>query len=234
MKTPIPIQLLVALAVSGCQAMTPQAKDVGKGGEDKITVVERGIGQVRDEDTGEAFYVLCEFCAKPTLKTRYLSPVPAAVVYAPPVAAVQVAPEPVVVGASASETTQVPQPKGQPIAFKHGVPFAFGRSRLGPQGREAMNAILKEAQAADHVHIRGNTDIIGTISSNKRLAKARAVEIRTYLAKSGISLDKLSTSYCIDCFEDSNETRAGRAANRRATVEMRLAQESLNNSVRHP
>jgi outer membrane protein OmpA-like peptidoglycan-associated protein len=88
-----------------------------------------------------------------------------------------------------------------------------------------MHAILKEATSAKHVHIRGYTDIIGTIPGNKRLAMARAIEIRTHLIKSGIPLDKLSTSYCIDCFADSNETREGRTANRRAVVEMLLGPE---------
>jgi hypothetical protein len=122
------------------------------------------------------------------------------------------------------ETVPVPAPTpdtksvGQPATFKHSVPFAFGRSKLGPQGREAMDGVLAVAKDAKRVHVRGYTDIIGSMSINKRLAMARVAEIRSYLIKGGVTPDKISTSYCIDCFCNSNETRVGRAANRRAVV----------------
>jgi hypothetical protein len=87
MKTLILNLFLILLAVSGCQSMPHQSKDGDKGGEDKVIVLESEIGQVRDVDTGEVFYVLCELCAKPTLKTRYRSPAPVAMTFEPSVAA---------------------------------------------------------------------------------------------------------------------------------------------------
>lgn len=232
MKAPILTLLLVALALAGCQSVPPQAKDEGKGGEDKVVTADRGIGQVRDMDTGDPYYAISEPRVKPTLKTRYRPPapvMPVPEVVAPaqaipvPVASVEVAP--------ATPAPSVPAPVAQPAATKHLVPFAFGRSRLGPQGQEAMNAILQGAKTAERVHVRGHTDIIGRMPGNKRLAMARAAEIRTYLVKRGVSADKVSASYCIDCFADSNETAQGRAANRRAVVVLRPTAAAAEGSI---
>lgn len=219
--------LLVALAVSGCQSMSPQARDADKGGEDKVVTHERGIDQIRDADSGEAFYAICDPRARPTIKTRYWPPVQVTLA---PTVPVQANPVPVL----AQETVPAPsptpdtEPVAQPAAFKHLVPFAFGRSTLGPQGREAMNVVLVAAKEAKRIHVRGYTDIIGEMATNKRLAMARAAEIRTYLIKRGVTADKISTSYCIDCFSDSNETSEGRAANRRAVVISRPTSEAMD------
>lgn len=215
MMPTILVPFFVAMVVSGCQSMPPQSRDAGKGEKDKVFVLEHGIGQIRNADTGETFHVICETCAKPTIKTRYRPPVPVVSTMAPVVPA-PAHPLPILV----QETMPAPvtAPDMELAEFTHLVPFAFGRSKLGPQGREAMDDVLAVAREANHVHVRGYTDIIGAISINKRLAMARAAEIRYYLIKRGVTPGKISTSYCIDCFSDSNETSVGRAANRRAVV----------------
>ncbi len=227
MKLAILGTFLVALAVSGCQSMLQQPKDLGNGGEDKVFDVKRGIEQIRDTETGETFYVICESCAKSTLKTRYRPPLPAASTMAP-AEPIPISPVPVMVLDMVPALISKPDTEsaGQSASFQYMIPFAFGRSMLGPLGREAMEDVLAVAKEARCVHVRGHTDIIGNMPSNKRLAMARAAEIRAYLVKRGISADKLSISYCVDCFSDSNETTAGRAANRRAVVDMRLLLEA--------
>jgi outer membrane protein OmpA-like peptidoglycan-associated protein len=148
--------------------------------------------------------------------------------------AVPVSANPVPVLVQETVPAPVPTPDtesaGQPAAFEHLVPFAFGRSKLGPQGRDAMDGVLAAAKEAKRIHVRGYTDIIGAMSINKRLAMARAVEIRSYLSKRGVTPDKVSISYCIDCFSDSNETSVGRAANRRAVVISQPTSEAMDMS----
>jgi outer membrane protein OmpA-like peptidoglycan-associated protein len=231
MKPSILAPILVALAVSGCQSMPPQSRDTGKGKEDKVFILELGIDQIRDADSGESFHVICEACAKLTIKTRYRLPLPVALTMTP---AVPVPANPVPVLVQETVPAPVPTPDtesaGQQATFKHLVPFAFGRSKLGPQGREAMDGVLAAAKDAKQVHVRGYTDIIGTMPINKRLAMARAAEIRAYLIKSGVTPDKVSISYCIDCFSDSNKTSVGRAANRRAVVISQPTSEAMDMS----
>ena len=229
MKPSILVPFLVVLAVSGCQAMPPQSKDADKGEEGKAFVLERGIDQIRDADSGEAFHVICKPCAKPTIKTRYLPPLPAALTIAPAMS-VPANPVPVLVQEMVPAPVPTPDTKsaGQPAVFKHLVPFAFGRSKLGPQGRSAMDAILAVARGATRIHVRGYTDIIGSMSINKRLAMARAAGIRSYLINGGVTPDKITISYCIDCFTDSNEASAGRAANRRGVVISQQTSEAMD------
>jgi outer membrane protein OmpA-like peptidoglycan-associated protein len=219
MKPAILGPFLVALAVSGCQSMLPQPRGLGNGEEEKAFILKRGIDQVRDPDTDEAFHVICEACAKPTIKTQYLPPLPMASTRAP-TAPVPANPIPVLVQKAVPVTvpTSVTESAGRPGVFKHLVPFAFGRSKLGPQGRSAMDDLLAVAKEAERLHVRGYTDIIGKMPGNRQLAMARAVQVRTYLIDRGIPPGRISTSYCIDCFSESNETVAGRTANRRAAV----------------
>jgi len=219
MKPTILGPLLVALAVSGCQSIPPYTRDAGKGKDDKMFVLERGVDQIRDVDSGETVHVICEVCTKPTIKTQYLPPLPVASTTAP-AAPVSANPFPVLVQQKVPVPVPTPEAEsaGQPATFKHLVPFAFGRSKLGPQGRASMDSVLAVARVAEHIHVRGYTDIIGKMLGNKQLAMARAVEVRTYLINRGVSPGRISTGYCIDCFSESNETVIGRKANRRAVV----------------
>jgi outer membrane protein OmpA-like peptidoglycan-associated protein len=215
---------ILAALIAGCQSL-PATDAQGVPAASAAMFDQAIIHQLRDEDTGEAYYAFSESGRKPTPKTRYtrvasLAPVPVF-----PMAVVAAPPEPVI----ASIASQEPAPAvGQSEAFKRLVPFGFGRARLGPQGREAMAALLEEAKSAERVHVRGYTDIIGDMPGNKRLAMARAAEIRAYLIKGGVDEARLSTSYCIDCFIESNESDAGRSANRRAVVVMRPVTGSLD------
>ncbi len=220
--------LLTTLAVTGCRSLPPAAKNEDALAERGSVVIAHGVGQIQDPDTGDASYVLCAPCTKPTLKTRYRSLVPVALAREVP-ATMPPVPAPVVIQKEvAAAPSPEPAQRRESAAIKRQVPFAFSRSRLGPQGRAVMDTILEQAASGAHIHIRGYTDIIGTMPGNKRLALARAAEIRAFLVKRGISSDKLATSYCIDCFADTNETREGRAANRRAMVVVQSSRELID------
>jgi outer membrane protein OmpA-like peptidoglycan-associated protein len=220
------IFLFVGLALTGCQSVTPHAPE-GAAATGQVIVLERGIDQLRDEDSGEHYYVVCDACARPTLKTRYRPLVPLAMSRLEPAPAAQavVVKEPPSEAPTAVQETPI---KRQAAAYKRLVPFGFGRDKLGPLGRQAMVALLEKAKAAELIHVRGYTDILGRMPSNKRLAMARAEAIRAYLVQGGVTPEKISVSHCIDCFIESNESNEGRAANRRAVVVMRPSVDAVD------
>ncbi len=149
MKPAILGLFLVALTVSGCQSVPPQPRDLVNEEEEKAFIVKRGIDQMRDPDTGESYHVICEACAKPTIKSRYRPPLPVASTMAPAVPD-QANPIPVLVhkAVPVPVPTSVTESAAQSAVIKHLVPFAFGRSKLGPQGRDAMDDILAVAREA--------------------------------------------------------------------------------------
>lgn len=220
------IPLLAVLALNGCQSVTPHAPE-GAAATSQVIVLERGIDQLRDEDSGEHYYVVCDTCARPTLKTRYRPPAPLAMsrLEPAPITPVVVVKEP---PSEAPMPVQETPIKSQAAAYKRLVPFDFGRDKLGPLGRQAMAALLEEAKTAERIHVRGYTDILGRMPSNKRLAMARAEAIRAYLVQAGVTPEKISLSHCIDCFIESNESKDGRAANRRAVVVMRPSVDAVD------
>lgn len=226
------------LMLSGCRSATP-ITPVGE----SHSVATLGVDQAIDLDTGQPYYALCHDCDQPTPKT--MMPAPAyrpitPVIVSEPKSVALPEPKPETANPATpvpvQETNPAPIPKStvvteppalsQPAAFKRLVPFATGCAQLGPKGKTAMAAILIEAKTADRIYLRGHTDIIGTLQSNKRLAMARAKTLYDYLVKGGIAANKITTSYCIDCFAESNETEQGREVNRRAIVVMRPIQDS--------
>jgi len=73
------------------------------------------------------------------------------------------------------------------------------------------------------VAIEGHTDNTGTPAGNQKLSEKRAAAVKAYLAKQGVSEDRMSTSgYGQSKPIADNKTSAGRAANRR--VEFKIAQ----------
>lgn len=226
------------LALGGCRSAMP-ITPIGE----SHSVATLGVGQAIDPDTGRPYFALCHDCDQPTPKTMMPAPAyrPISTVIAPeakpvalpepkPESATQAAPVPIQETSPAliPKSTVVTEPPAlsQPVAFKRLVPFATGRAQLGPKGKTAMAAILIEAKIADRIYLRGHTDIIGTLQSNKRLAMARAKTLYDYLVKGGVASNKITTSYCIDCFAESNESEQGREVNRRAIVVMRPAKDT--------
>ena len=69
------------------------------------------------------------------------------------------------------------------------------------------------------IEVGGHTDSIGTTGYNKTLSLNRAESVKTYLAKKGISPDRLFTKgYGFDKPIARNEEEEGRAMNRRTEV----------------
>lgn len=97
--------------------------------------------------------------------------------------------------------------------------FDTGRATIKP----ASYALLDEVAAnlAFHpeitqVEIQGHTDNVGTDETNQKLSARRAAAVREYLVSKGVKRSVLvAEGYGASCPVESNETDAGRAANRR-------------------
>jgi outer membrane protein OmpA-like peptidoglycan-associated protein len=70
-----------------------------------------------------------------------------------------------------------------------------------------------------YLEIQGYTDATGSPANNLRLGADRAEAVRRYLSEQGVALNRMSTiSYGQDNPVAPNNTRAGRAQNRRVVV----------------
>ena len=85
---------------------------------------------------------------------------------------------------------------------------------------DGMIAIMNEFPLSEFA-IKGHTDNTGSVSGNLKLSDKRANAVKTYLVKNGIDASRLtSKGFGQDSPIDSNDTRAGRANNRRVEVKV--------------
>jgi outer membrane protein OmpA-like peptidoglycan-associated protein len=117
---------------------------------------------------------------------------------------------------------QPPQPPASMIELDSLSLFKSGSAVLNPGSNRVLVGALEliNAHPAKRVLIAGHTDSVGDPRSNQSLSEARAGSVRDWLADaSGIS----PTRFAIQGYGDtrpkaSNETEAGRAANRRVEI----------------
>jgi OOP family OmpA-OmpF porin len=85
---------------------------------------------------------------------------------------------------------------------------------------DGMIAIMNKFPLSEFA-IKGHTDTTGSVSGNLKLSDKRANAVKTYLVKNGIDASRLtSKGFGQDNPIDSNDTRAGRAINRRVEVKV--------------
>lgn len=102
-----------------------------------------------------------------------------------------------------------------------GVTFESGRSRLLPGSAAILDEVAASLVANPDVRIEiaGYTDNTGSIAVNTRLAAARAEAVRSYLARRGVSPDRMvARGYGPVNPLASNATAEGRARNRRVEL----------------
>jgi outer membrane protein OmpA-like peptidoglycan-associated protein len=117
---------------------------------------------------------------------------------------------------------QPPEPPASMIELSSLSLFKSGSAVLNPGSNRVLVGALEliKAHASKRVLIAGHTDSVGDPRSNQSLSEARAGSVRDWLADaSGIS----PTRFAIQGYGDtrpkaSNETEAGRAANRRVEI----------------
>ncbi|NCT82046.1 MAG: OmpA family protein [Comamonadaceae bacterium] len=130
--------------------------------------------------------------------------------------------------AQASQGTGVEVARTEDNRLKLNVPsdvsFDVGRADIKPQMRPVLDEIGRNLDPGVRVTIVGHTDSTGSDAINDPLSRERAMAVRDYLASRGVAPSRVSVSGR-GSHEPvaSNDTEAGRAANRR--VEIFLAEQ---------
>ena len=108
---------------------------------------------------------------------------------------------------------------GENLLSLTGVNFEFDKATLTPEAKEILEqavAVLKDTDGIVEVRVEGHTDSIGTEAYNQKLSQARAEAVVEYLTSRGIDGRNLVAVGMGENYPvASNESEAGRAANRR-------------------
>jgi len=101
--------------------------------------------------------------------------------------------------------------------------FDTGKASIKDQSASVLNdiiGILNEYTNANFL-IEGHTDSVGSESSNQKLSQERASSVMNYLISNGIASNRLSSQGFGESRPiDTNNTRAGRANNRRVEISL--------------
>ena len=102
------------------------------------------------------------------------------------------------------------------------VKFPVDRASLSPEAQTRLQAFVDKLKGDNrnvYLEIQGHTDNTGGAAYNKKLGADRAEAVRLFMNKSGVALNRMSTiSYGQDAPVAPNNTRQGRAQNRRVVV----------------
>lgn len=108
---------------------------------------------------------------------------------------------------------------GENILSLTGVNFAFDKAVLTPEAERTLDeavALMKETDEVLEVRVEGHTDSIGSEQYNMDLSQRRAESVVQYLVDNGVNSSRLVPVGMGEGFPvASNDTDAGRAANRR-------------------
>ena len=102
-----------------------------------------------------------------------------------------------------------------------GVTFETGKSTLTPESETILNGVAESLVANDSIRVQvtGHTDNTGSLALNRRLSRARADAVRTYLISHGVAESRLTArGFGPDQPIASNKTAEGRAQNRRVEL----------------
>jgi outer membrane protein OmpA-like peptidoglycan-associated protein len=102
------------------------------------------------------------------------------------------------------------------------VKFPVDSSKLSPEAQTRLADLVQKLKTENknvYLEIQGHTDSSGGKDINFRLGEQRAEAVRRYMNEQGVPLNRMSTiSYGQDAPVAPNNTRTGRAQNRRVVV----------------
>ncbi|SFT56663.1 OmpA/MotB family protein [Halomonas saccharevitans] len=113
---------------------------------------------------------------------------------------------------------------GITLRIDNNLLFASGQARLTEGGRRVLQGMVETLQTFDgRISVEGHTDNVPIATrrfpSNWELSTDRAISVLRHLVKSGLSEARLrAIGYADTQALESNDTRAGRAANRRVEL----------------
>ncbi|MGK5059927.1 OmpA family protein [Janthinobacterium sp. LB2P49] len=136
---------------------------------------------------------------------------------APEVAPVVAMPAPLI------EAKPAPVPVAEKVSFASEALFDFDQSTLKPQGKAALDQLLGRLTGMDLEVIVtvGHTDAVGSDAYNQKLSQRRAEAVKAYLVAQGVETSRVYTEGKGETQPVADNTSAaGRAKNRRVTVEV--------------
>lgn len=110
----------------------------------------------------------------------------------------------------------------QVVLSDDAVKFPLNEATLSPEAETRLTELadrLKGENKNVYLEIQGHTDASGSPSTNERLGEERAEAARRFLNRHGVALNRMSSiSYGEDAPVAPNNTREGRAQNRRVVI----------------
>jgi len=127
--------------------------------------------------------------------------------------------------AEAAKPMPKPAPVTEMITLGAAALFDTNKSEIKPQGRAELDTLatrLRNAKGYERIYVTGHTDSRGDKAYNQRLSEDRAVAVKKYLMSKGVDGNRIVTRGMGETQPvGSNDTDAGRAANRRVDIEIR-------------
>jgi outer membrane protein OmpA-like peptidoglycan-associated protein len=114
----------------------------------------------------------------------------------------------------------------------YSVRFDFGSSEVAIPASD-KTALIEHARAAAFLMLRGRTDGSVESAAESRIARDRALAVRTLLVQSGIEPTKIRATWqAVGDAAGDNDTPIGRTLNRRVEIELyRVAPQTLTLNV---
>lgn len=123
----------------------------------------------------------------------------------------------------AAPPAPAPEPVSEKVSFAAEALFDFDKADVKPEGQAALDDMMTKLQGMNtEVMIAvGHTDSIGSESYNQKLSLRRADAVKAYLVSKGLDPARLYTEGKGEAQPIAdNATEAGRAQNRRVTIEV--------------
>lgn len=116
------------------------------------------------------------------------------------------------------------------VTFASGILFPTNGTAINESAKKELGQFAQSltANPGTNVQIFGFTDNTGSLDVNTRVANGRAASVMSFITQCGVSSTRLTAQGVpMSDYVASNETAAGRAANRRVEIYISAGQEMI-------